>query len=70
MATTLSETLAALDAVINAEKTTEAVKTALTAARTQAVKDEIARLQSELKAARALLPKREKKVKPTEVKAK
>lgn len=57
----LNETLASLDAVINAEGTTDTVKQALQAARTQAVKDEIKRLLDELKAARALLVKKERK---------
>lgn len=57
----LNETLASLDAVINAEGTTDTVKQALQAARTQAVKDEIKRLLDELKAARLLLVKKERK---------
>lgn len=57
----LQNTLNSLDAVINAVGTTDTVKAALQAARTQAVKDEIKRLQDALKAARALMPKKERK---------
>lgn len=55
-ATTLLETLAALDSVINAEGTADTVKAALNAARVQAIKDEVERLQKALKDVKALLP--------------
>lgn len=54
--TDLTETLAALDSVINAEGTADTVKAALNAARVQAIKDEAERLQKQLKEVRALLP--------------
>lgn len=54
--TALTDTLASLDAVINAEGTAAAVKAALQSAKTQAIKDDIERLQKELKEVRALLP--------------
>ncbi|KAB2970346.1 hypothetical protein [Zoogloea sp.] len=53
---TLIETLAALDSVISAEGTAETVKAALSAARVQAIKDEVERLQKQLKEVKALLP--------------
>lgn len=54
--TNLNETLAALDSVINAEGTAETVKAALSAARVQAIKDEVERLQKQLKEVKNLLP--------------
>lgn len=55
----LQNTLSKLDSVINAEGTDDAVKAALQAARTQAVKAEIVRLQAALKEAKGLLPQKE-----------